>query len=44
MNEEAIPKQALQQKCCHEHYCSGKHNGIENWIKTLMDSVDTLKK
>ena len=44
MNKEAVPKQALKQKCFHEHYCSDRHNGIEDWVFTLIDSPDTLKE
>ena len=43
-NKEAVPKQALKQKCFHEHYCSDRHNGIEDWVFTLIDSPDTLKE
>ena len=44
VNKEAVPKQALKQKRFHEHYCSDRHNGIENWVITLIDSADTLKE
>ena len=44
MNKEAVPKQALKQKRFHEHYCSDRHNGIEDWVITLIDSADTLKE
>ena len=44
VNKDAVPKQALKQKHFHEHYCSDRHNGIENWVITLIDSADTLKK
>ena len=44
MNKEAVPKQALKQKRFHEHYCSNRHNGIEDWVITLIDSADTLKE
>ena len=30
MNKEAVPKQALKQKCLHGHYCSDGHNGIQD--------------
>ena len=43
MNKEAVPKQALKQKRFHEHYCSDEHNGIEDWVFTLIDSADTLR-
>ena len=44
VNKEAVPKQALKQKRFHEHYCSDRHNGIEDWVITLIDSADTLKE
>ena len=44
VNKEAVPKQALKQKGFHEHYCSDRHNGIEDWVITLIDSTDTLKE
>ena len=44
VNKEAIPKQALKQKRFHEHYCSDRHNGIQDWVITLIDSADTLKE
>ena len=40
MNKEAVPKQALKQKHFHEH----RHNGIEDWVVTLIDSTETLKE
>ena len=39
VNKEAVPKQALKQKRCHEHCCSDRHNGIEDWVINLIDSV-----
>ena len=44
VKKEAVPKQALKQKCFHEHYCSDRDNGIEDWIITLIYSTDTLKE
>ena len=44
LNKEAVPKQALKQKRFHEHYCSDRHNGIEDWVVTLIDSAVTLKR
>ena len=44
MNKEAVPKQTLKQKHFHEHYCSDIHNGVEDWVITLIDSADTLKE
>ena len=43
-NKEAVPKQAVKQKRFHGHYCSDRNNGIEDWVITLIDSVDTLKE
>ena len=44
VNKEAVTRQALKQKRFHEHYCSERHNGIEDWLITLIDSADTLKE
>ena len=44
VKKEAVPKQALKQKPFHEHYCSDRHNGIRDWVITLIDSADTLKE
>ena len=44
VNKEAVPKQAVKEKRFHEHYCSDRHNGIEDWVITLIDSANTLKK
>ena len=44
MNKEAVPKQSLKQKRFHEHYCLDRHNGIEDWVFTLIDSAHTLKE
>ena len=44
VNKEAFPKQALKEKRFHEHYCSDRHNGIEDWVITLIDSANTLKE
>ena len=44
MNKEAVPKQALKQKHFHEHYYSERHNGIEDWVITLIDSTNTSKE
>ena len=51
MKKEAVPKQAVKTKknqkkttCFHKHYCSDTHNGIEDRVITLIDSVDTLKE
>ena len=44
MNKEAVPKQALKQKRFHEHCCLSRHNGIEDWVISLIDSADTLKE
>ena len=44
VNKEAVPKKALKQKRFHGHDCSDRCNGIEDWVITLIDSADTLKK
>ena len=44
MNKETVPKQAQKQKRFHDHYRSDRHNDIEDWVITLTDSADTLKK
>ena len=44
MNKEEVPKQALKQKRFHKHYYSNRHNGIENWVITFIDSADTWKE
>ena len=44
MSKEAVLKQALKQKHFHEHYCSDGHNGIGDWVITLIDRADTLKE
>ena len=28
----------------YEHYCSDRHNGIEDWVIMLIGSADTLKQ
>ena len=43
-NKEAVPKQAVKEKRFHEHYCSDRHNDIEDSVITLIESADTLKK
>ena len=37
VNKETVPKQALKQKRFHAHYCSDRHNGIEDRVITLID-------
>ena len=44
LNKEAVQKQAPKQKRFHEHYCSDRHNGKEDWVITLIDSANTLKE
>ena len=44
MNKETVPKQTLKQKRFHECYFSDRHNGIDDWVITLIDSADTLKE
>ena len=44
VNKGAVPKQALKQRRFHADYCSDRHNGIEDWVITLIDSAETLKE
>ena len=44
VNKDAVPKQGLEQKHFHEHYCSDTHNSIQYRVITLIDSADTLKE
>ena len=44
MNKEAVSKQALKQKRFPEHDYPDRHNGIEEWVITLIDSAETLKE
>ena len=44
MNKDEVPKQGLEQKHFHEHYCSDTHNSIQYRVITLIDSADTLKE
>ena len=44
VNKEAVLKQPLKQKRFHEHYCSDRHNGIQDWVITLINSAATLKE
>ena len=44
VNKETVPKQTLKQKRFHEHYYADRHNGIQDWVITLMDSADTSKE
>ena len=34
VKKEAVPKQALKQKRFAEHYCSDRHNGINDILST----------
>ena len=36
MNKDTVPKQSLNQKRFHEHYYSGRHDGLEYWVITLI--------
>ena len=36
VNKETVPKQALKQKCFHEHYCADRHNEIADWVINLI--------
>ena len=37
MKKEEVPKQALKQKRFHKHYCSDRHNSVEDGVITLID-------
>ena len=41
--KKQVPKEALKQKVFHEHFCSGGHNGIQDWIIALIEQVDDEK-
>ena len=36
-NKKQVEKGALKQKTFHEHFCSDGHNGIQDWIITLIE-------
>ena len=40
LNKDAVPQQTLKQKR-FERYFSDRHNGIEDWVITLIGSSDT---
>ena len=42
-NKKQVPKEALKQKIFHEHFCSDDHNGIQDWVITLIEQVDNEK-
>ena len=44
MNKETVAKQALKQKRFHRHYCSDRHNGIEDWVISLIHGANILKE
>ena len=44
MNKEAVTKQVLKQKRFHEHYCSDRHNGIEDWLITYCGHIKGIKE
>ena len=35
---------ALKQKRFHEHYCSDRYNGMEEWVNALINSAESLKE
>ena len=43
VNKEAVPNQALKQKRFHKHQ-TYRHNGIKDWVITLIDIADSLKE
>ena len=42
-NKKQVPKEAVKQKLFHEHFCSDDHNGIQDWVITLIEQVDNEK-
>ena len=42
-NKKQVPKEALKQKIFHEHFCSDEHNGIQDWVITLIEQIDEEK-
>ena len=42
-DKKQLPKQALKQNIFHEHFCSADHNGIKEWLITLIEHVDDEK-
>ena len=44
MKKEVVLKQGLKEKRFHEHYCSDRHNGIQDSVIILIDSANTLKE
>ena len=44
VNKKPVPKQTLKQKRSPENYWSDRHNGIEDWVITLINIADTLKE
>ena len=44
MNKDTVTKEALKQKRFPEHYSSDRHNGIKDWVITLIDTVKELRR
>ena len=42
-NRKQVPKEALKQKLSDKHFCSDDHNGIQDWVITLIEQVDHEK-
>ena len=42
LKKDVVRKEILKQKRFHKHYYSDRHNGIQDWVITLIDSADTL--
>ena len=42
-NKKQVPKETFKQKIFHEHFSSDDHNGIQNWVITLIEQVDNEK-
>ena len=42
-NKKVVPKQTLNQRNFHSHYCSEDHSGIDDWLITIIDSNNDEK-
>ena len=42
-NKKQVPNEVLKQKIFHKHFCSDNHNGIQDWVITLIKQVDDKK-
>ena len=44
MSKKETPKSALTHKYFHEHCFTEGHTSIEDWVITLINRADTLKR